>query len=63
MLASIARCPVTARDLPRPTVAQQIDDFLDGRSNGELLLHALYDHVLDEPIPESMLRLLRAQKD
>jgi hypothetical protein len=40
-------------------VEQQISDFLDGRTHGEELLHALHDHVLDEPIPERMLALLR----
>ena len=58
MHAPIARCPVATRGLPVTTVGGQIADFLAGRSNGEALLHALYDHVLDEPIPESMRRLL-----
>jgi hypothetical protein len=42
------------------TVEKQIRDFLDGRTHGEDLLHALHDHVLDEPIPERMRALLRA---
>jgi hypothetical protein len=41
------------------SVEQQIIDFLDGRTHGEALLHALHDHVLDEPIPERMLAVLR----
>ena len=36
-----------------------IDAFLDGGTNGEDLLHALYDYVLDEPIPHSMHRILQ----
>src|SRR3954447_18706205 len=32
------------------TVEEQILDFLDGRTHGEDLLHALHDHVLDEPV-------------
>ena len=40
-------------------VEQQILDFLDGKTHGEELLHALHDHVLDEPIPERMLAFLR----
>lgn len=40
-------------------VDQQILDFLEGRTHGEELLHALHDHVLDEPIPERMLALFR----
>jgi hypothetical protein len=59
MHAMIARCPVARRHPPVPSVAEQIADFLEGRNNGDALLHALYDHVLDEPIPESMRRLLR----
>jgi hypothetical protein len=41
------------------TVEQQILDFLDGRTHGEDLLHALHDHVLDEPVPERMRALFR----
>jgi hypothetical protein len=37
----------------------QIRDFLTGDTHGEDLLHALYDHVLDEPVPESMRALLK----
>jgi hypothetical protein len=33
--------------------------FLAGESDGADLLHALYDHVLDEPIPPMMLALVR----
>jgi hypothetical protein len=42
------------------TVEEQILDFLDGRTHGEDLLHALHDHVLDEPVPERMRALFRA---
>ena len=45
----IARCS-TDRD---------IRDFLVGKTDGEQLLHALYDHVLDEPVPERLRALLR----
>jgi len=41
-------------------VGEQLLDFLDGRTDGEELLHALYDHVLDEPVPERMRALFRA---
>ena len=43
------------------TVEEQILDFLEGRTHGEDLLHALHDYVLDEPIPERMLALVRAR--
>jgi hypothetical protein len=42
------------------TVGEQLLDFFDGRTDGEELLHALYDHVLDEPVPERMRALFRA---
>lgn len=45
--------------IARPSVADRIVAFLDGRTQGEDLLHALYDHVLDEPIPPQMKALLR----
>ena len=41
-------------------VGEQLLDFLDGRTDGEELLHTLYDHVLDEPVPKRMRALFRA---
>lgn len=43
----------------RPSVADRIADFLNGRTHGEDLFHELYDHVLAEPIPHRMRMLLR----
>jgi hypothetical protein len=43
----------------KPPIDRDIRDFLAGRNNGEDLLHALYDHVLDEPVPERLKALLR----
>jgi hypothetical protein len=40
-------------------VDRDIRDFLAGKNDGEDLLHALYDHVLDEPVPERLKSLLR----
>jgi hypothetical protein len=42
-----------------PSIDDRIHAFLDGGTLGEELLHALYDHVLDEPIPARMLAVLR----
>jgi hypothetical protein len=42
------------------TVRGQLLDFLDGRTDGEELLHALYDYILDEPVPERMRALFSA---
>ena len=33
--------------------------FVQGKTDGEGLLHRLYDHVLDEPVPERLTALLR----
>jgi hypothetical protein len=41
------------------SVKDQIIDFLDGKTHGEPVLRALYDHVLDEPIPERIRALFR----
>ena len=43
----------------RCSADRDIRDFLAGRTDGEDLLHALYDHVLDEPVPERLKALLR----
>lgn len=58
------RRPTAARFVPKlPPVAaptaEQIRDFLAGRTRGETLLHALYDPVLDEPVPPRLRRMLR----
>lgn len=47
---------------PRPShssLEKRVRAFLDGRTHGEELLHALFDHVLDEPIPERLTAALR----
>jgi hypothetical protein len=46
-------------DLFPMSVDEQIREFLDGETNGEDLLHALYDHVLDEPVPSRLTAILR----
>lgn len=61
--ASRSRCP--ARLSPwRPLCTsgddREIRDFLAGKTNGEGPLHKLYDDVLDEPVPERLLAVLRA---
>jgi hypothetical protein len=57
--APIHRCS-PPRATPAATgVEGRIAAFLAGKSDGGELLHALYDYVLDEPIPSSMVALLR----
>ena len=41
------------------SVDSQIRAFLAGQSDGEELLHVMYDHVLDEPVPERLKALLK----
>jgi hypothetical protein len=53
------RCRYGKAELPARSVDARIAAFLDGATNGEELLHALYDHILSEPIPQSMRRILR----
>jgi hypothetical protein len=42
---------------------EAIRDFLAGRSDGEVLLHGLYDHVVEEPIPERLAGLVDDEED
>jgi hypothetical protein len=58
MYLAMNRCPVEPV-VVAPSTDQEIHDFLAGRNDGEQLLHALYDHVLDEPVPERLRALLR----
>jgi hypothetical protein len=59
MFANIALSAAAEFEFARSSTEEQIADFLDGRTHGEELLHALYDHVLDEPIPPRMKALLQ----
>ena len=55
----IPRCGFPESAFPQDAIADRIKDFFAGRTHGEELLHALYDHVLDEAIPERMRSLFR----
>ena len=62
-LAAQRRRPVegqpVARHPVRCSTEREIRDFLNGKTEGEDLLHALYDHVLDESVPERLTALLK----
>jgi hypothetical protein len=58
-MAANVRCRYGNAGLPMRTVDRGIAAFLDGATNGEELLHALYDHILAEPIPQSMRGILQ----
>jgi hypothetical protein len=57
-LAAI-KCSYAESLTPVRSVDGQIRAFLAGEGNGEELLHAIYDHVLDEPVPERLKALLK----
>ena len=57
-LAAHRRRPIDCHPA-RCSTEREIRDFLKGKTDGEDLLHALYDHVLDEPVPERLTALLR----
>lgn len=44
---------------PSPSWDDELRAFLSGETNGESLFHAIYDGVLDEPIPGRLLEALR----
>ena len=51
--------PEIAPRVTRTSTDREIREFLAGKTDGEDLLHAIYDDVLDEPIPERLLAVLR----
>jgi hypothetical protein len=53
------RCRYAKADSANHSLKARIAAFLAGSTHGEDLLHALYDHVLDEPIPQSMRAILK----
>jgi hypothetical protein len=55
----IPLCGFSELQFRQNAVADQIKDFVAGRTHGEELLHALYDHVLHEAIPERISSLLK----
>jgi hypothetical protein len=59
MNAVLKRQPVSPARIVVSPVDRDIRDFLAGKSNGEDLLHALYDNVLDEPVPDRLRAVLR----
>jgi hypothetical protein len=59
----VQTCPVIPRrcDIKRIALRaadHEVADFPSGRADVEDLLHALYDPVLEEPVPARLLNLL-----
>ena len=42
-------------------LAVELERFLNGESDGGPLFHALYGEIVDEPIPERLLAVVREQ--
>jgi Anti-sigma factor NepR len=58
MCLAVKRLPVEP-PIATSAVDRDIRDFLNGDTDGEDLLHALYDHLLNEPVPQRLLALLK----
>jgi len=43
-------------------IRDAIGDFLTGRSAGVSILAALFDHILEEPVPQRITKLFRLQE-
>ena len=56
--AAVRRLPVET-NIRLGSTDSRIRAFLDGETDGEDLLHAIYDHVLDEPVPERLRAVLK----
>jgi hypothetical protein len=53
------KCRAAEPRIAMPSIDRDIRDFLAGKNDGGNLFHALYDHVLDEPVPEHLRALLK----
>jgi hypothetical protein len=60
-MAAVAnvRCRFETSQPSSRALERRVLSFLDGKTNAEELLHALYDHVLDEPLPQSLRTILK----
>jgi hypothetical protein len=59
MNAALKLQPVTQSRIVVSPVDRDIRDFLSGKNHGEDVLHAIYDNVLDEPVPQRLLDALK----
>lgn len=53
------KCNYAESIIAVPSVDNQIRSFLNGENDGEAVLRAIYDHVLDEPVPERLKALFK----
>jgi hypothetical protein len=59
MHTAALRTLVDTIETVQPSIDQQIQDFLDGETDGGNLFQMLYGDVADEPVPERLLAVLR----
>ncbi len=53
------KCPPQPDAAAHPSVDAEIREFVAGKTDGENLLHDIYDYVLDEAVPERLLAVLK----
>ena len=59
MYLAVKHLPAVEPRIAMSLIDRDIRDFLAGKNEGEALLHALYDHVLDEPVPQRLRDVLK----
>ena len=59
MYLAVKHFPSVEPRIAMSLIDRDIRDFLAGKNEGEDLFHALYDHVLDEPVPQRLRDVLR----
>jgi hypothetical protein len=59
MYLAVKHLPAIEPRIAMSLIDRDIRDFLAGKNEGEDLLHALYDHVLDEPVPQRLRDVLK----
>jgi hypothetical protein len=58
MNLAVRRLPVQLQ-IQVCSIDSRIRAFLAGVTDGEDVLHEIYDHVLDEPVPERLREVLK----
>ncbi len=58
MNLAVRRLPVQPQ-IQVCSIDSRIRAFLAGATDGEDVLHEIYDHVLDEPVPERLRAVLK----
>lgn len=51
----LGRAPTIGQDWS----AREVERFLGGRNNGDKLLHAIFDEVLEEPVPSRLATIMK----